>query len=216
MRRVSPLFFLPIFFLGCAKQEVIEEISDPESTYERIRLFFDQRVTSIGELRCLGKLRFTGGLEFYVTLNYDSQGGVLEVFSPLRQKLGWMHFNPDTTTHSLEGSPELSDLGGYGFLIGWSAVGYPPFPADVQRLKLGKSRHSFHIWAKSEDLLYYFRILRDPMVIQFMRIKKEDSTVEVSFRSHRREGDHFFPYRITGSTSLGDFELRYLEIRTRE
>ena len=211
MRKFS-LLLIPILFWGCGRQELIEDVDDRESVYERIRTKVDQRIASIGELHCLGELCFTGGTKFYVTLDCDSQGGALEVFSLLRQKLGWVRFNSDTTTYSFDDPPELLDLGGLGFLVGWTLIGYPPFSADVQILKLGESSHSLYIAVKNRDLLYYFRILKEPMVLLSMKVKRGESTMEVNFRNHRDVGGHFFPYLITGSTPLGDFELRYLEV----
>lgn len=213
MKRVSLLFLVSIGVWGCGRQELIETVSDPESVYGKMRTLFNRRVDSIDELQCLGELHFTGGSRYYITLDYSSQGGVLEIFSPLRQRLGWVHFNPDTTTHSFEDTPGFPDLGGYGLLIGWSLVGCPPFPSDAQILKVGESSHSFYIGVRSKDLLYHFTVLKKPMVVQSMKIKRGESIIEVNFRHHREVGSHLFPYLLTGSTPEGDFELRYLEIR---
>lgn len=213
MKRTLFLFFIPITFWGCVREELIENVDNPEAVYERLRTKFNRRVSLIDELHCLGEMYCTGASKFYVTFEYDSQGGMIEFFSPLRQKLGWVYFNPDTTTYSFEESPELSDLADYGLLLGWSLVGYPPFPVDVQRLKVGESRHSFYVGARSKNILYYFRVLKSPMVVQSMKIKKGEFIIEANFKAHRKEGNHFFPYLINGSTPLGDFELRYLEIK---
>jgi hypothetical protein len=124
-----------------------------------------------------------------------------------------MHFDPDTATYSFENAPGLSDFGGYGFLIGWSLVGYPPFPSDVEIVKLGKSRHSFYILVRDEDAVYCFKVRREGMLVQWMKVKRGASWIEVDFRSHRRKGGHLFPHLLTGSTPDGPFELTYLEIQ---
>jgi len=214
MKKASLLLLASVGLWGCVREEIIEDVNDPEKVYEEMRILFNRRVDSIGELHCLGELRVTGGLRFYVTLDYGGRGGVLEVFSPLRQRVGWMHFDPDTATCFFENAPGLSALGGYGFLIGWSLIGYPPFPPDVEIAKFGESRHSYYVLVKNEDAVYYFKVLRKGMVVQWMKVKRGDSSIDVNFRNHRAKGNHLFPHLLTGSTPEGPFELRYLEIQT--
>lgn len=202
-----------ILVIGCVKQELIKSVQNPEQVYERVSTILGQRVDSIDNLHCLGELHFTGGWKFFITLNYSSRGGVFEIFSPLRQSLGWVHFDPDTMTYSFEDSLGFSNFREYGLLLGWALVGHPSFPSDPQALKIWESRRSYYIQMRSGDLLYYLKILKEPILVQWMKIRKKKSVVEVNFKNYRKKDNYYFPYLLTGSTPLGDFELRYLEVR---
>ena len=201
-----------LWLWGCARQELIEEVDDPGPVYQRIQAELNRRIASIDELHCLGELNFTGSTRLYVTLDHGPEGGSLEVFSLLRRKLGWVHFNPDTTIHSFDDSPELTDLGSYGVVLGWALIGHPLLPPEVEILKLGESSHSYYIAVRNRDLVYHLKVFKEPIIVEFMKVRRGESKMEMYFRNHGKVGDHLFPHLITGSTPLGDFQLRYLEI----
>ena len=214
MKRLVLLLSL-LWVWGCARQELIEEVDDPGPVYERVRAELDRRIASIDELHCLGQLNFVGSRSLYVTLDYGPEGGTLEVFSLLRRKVGWVRFDPDSTTHSFEDSPELADLGEYGVVLGWGLIGHPLLPSEVQILKVGESTHSYYLAVRNRDLVYHLKVFKEPIVVESMKVRRGESVLEMHFSNHWKIGQHLFPHLITGSTPFGDFQLRYLEISER-
>ncbi len=199
--------------LGCTREEFLRDVSDPEPIYTRIREAFDRKADSISQLSCLGELTFDGGPKVYVTLEQDGHRGIAHFYSPTRQELGWVRFGDGPPTWSFEEVPEIGGLLKSGLFTGLTAIGHPPLPEDVEHLKMGESSKHFHIRTVHGDLSYGYRVLKQPLVLLTLLIEEPGSSIEIEFRNHRQRDSFLFPYRLLGSTSFGDFELVYLEIK---
>lgn len=212
MRKDVALFLL-VLSIACTREEFLRDVSDPEPVYTRIREAFDRKADSISQLSCLGELTFDGGPRVYVTLEQGSDQGIAHFYSPTRQELGWVRFGEGPPTWSFDEVPEIGGLLESGLFTGLTAIGHPPLPEDVGHLKMGESSKFFYIRAGHGDLSYGYKILKRPLALLTLVVEEQGSSIEIEFRNHHRRDSFLFPYRLVGSTSFGDFELVYLEIK---
>ncbi|KPJ50073.1 hypothetical protein AMJ40_03780 [candidate division TA06 bacterium DG_26] len=213
MRRIWSLLFSVLFLYGCAREELMEQVAEPRVVYERMRTVFDRRADSTGVVKCLGELRVPGASSLYVILSIDSSSGTLQLFSSLRQKLGWIRFSPDTVVHSFEAHSEFVDPEEFAGLNASMLVGQLSFPENPRQLKVAQSRQSFHIALETDSFAHDVRLLKEPLVVQSVKIRRGESQIELHFRNYRKHGTYYFPHLLFGSTPLGRFELRFMEIR---